>query len=494
MSDKNSNGPGDEFRQLKESMSSENWTNPEYLAELAQKLQDTNLPVSLRLLQRVKHLKQLETNRLSKKIRRQSKKLDSLQESETASRKPEASKVEGSNNEVKSPKLEQKNTTNPTQSDQNDTNIVNDVNLKERVRSYIIKPIFLLVAVPWLLFTLYQVLWASPRYESQAKIIVKQPDAMATMDTGMALLSGLGVNSVSTDAKLIEAYIYSVDMLNYIEQQLSLRKHYGSSNADFFSRLSTDSSQEDLLAFYKEHVKVEIDEKSQVITLLVQGFTPEYANKLNQLLVDRAEWYINEISRKLASEQLEFIQGEHEVVEKRLADIKHSLLQLQNKYQLLDPETEGIALQKIAYSIEAKIAEKKSELQVLSEVLSDKSSQVSLLKSELKVLEQQLEFERERLSSLHGESSVSEILSQFADLKVNLELAISAYASSQISLEKSRVEAYRQIKYLVIIESPTFPQDNAYPKILYNLTLCLAVLLMLFGIGAIINSTVKELS
>jgi capsular polysaccharide transport system permease protein len=91
------------------------------------------------------------------------------------------------------------------------------------------------------------------------------------------------------------------------------------------------------------------------------------------------------------------------------------------------------------------------------------------------------------------EESVGEILAQFADLKINLELALKAYTASQVSLEKSRIEAYRQLKFLVIVESPTLPEDSTYPKVFYNLALFLAVVMMLFLIGRIILATVKEL-
>lgn len=47
---------------------------------------------------------------------------------------------------------------------------------------------------------------ASERYESQARVIVQQPDGMATMDASMALLSGLGMpTSSGSDAELVKA-------------------------------------------------------------------------------------------------------------------------------------------------------------------------------------------------------------------------------------------------------------------------------------------------
>jgi len=88
---------------------------------------------------------------------------------------------------------------------------------------------------------------------------------------------------------------------------------------------------------------------------------------------------------------------------------------------------------------------------------------------------------------------VSELLAKFTDYKVKMELALQAYTSSQISLEKSRIEAYRQIKYLVIVENATLSESNKYPQILYNLALFFVVNVSIFAIGRIIFSVIKEL-
>ncbi|MEI6893848.1 MAG: lipopolysaccharide biosynthesis protein, partial [Colwellia sp.] len=89
--------------------------------------------------------------------------------------------------------------------------------------------------------------------------------------------------------------------------------------------------------------------------------------------------------------------------------------------------------------------------------------------------------------------SVSEILSRFTDYQIQMELALQAYTSSQISLEKSRIEAYRQMKYLIVVEQATLSEDNKYPDVVYNISLFVLLLSMAFGIGKIIVSTVNEL-
>ncbi|MDP5029226.1 lipopolysaccharide biosynthesis protein [Paraglaciecola sp.] len=361
------------------------------------------------------------------------------------------------------------------------------------------KPIVLLVAFPFLLFAFYQIIWASPRFESQAKIIVKEPAGMATMDPAMAVMSGFGISSGGTDTELLKFYIYSTDMVMYLENKLSLRQHFSDKNYDFFSRLSDGSSSESLLNYYLKRVTVDIDETSRVVSIHAQGFTPEFAKHLSESVVERAEWYINEIGHKLAKAQLEFVQNEHELVQIKLRNAKTELLEFQRKYDLLDPQAEGAALQQITYRLEAEIAAKRTELMTLRSSMSIDAPLVMQATSELNSMIEQLSSQRNRLAtgkSSNTESdelSVGEILAKFSDFRINMELALQSYTSSQISLEKSRIEAYRQLKYLVVVESPTLPEDAKYPNVQYNLALMLVLQLMLFGILKIVLATLKEL-
>ncbi|WOT06285.1 lipopolysaccharide biosynthesis protein [Shewanella youngdeokensis] len=370
---------------------------------------------------------------------------------------------------------------------------------------HLVKPWVIFLVLPFAIFSFYQIVWASVGYESRAQLIVQQPDGLATMDSSLAMLSGLGVSSPSSsDLELVKAYVHSQDMFNFLEQETDFTKHFSESNVDFFSRLHSWSTKEDKYSYYLDHVAVEIDEKSAVITITVRAFDGEFAHELNNELVKRAEWFINSIGHQLAEEQLKFINNEHQLVELKLKDAKTKLLNFQQDFNLLDPQAEGLAMQQITYSIEANIATQEAELKSLQKVMTDKAPQVIGTIAKISALKQQLEYERNRLSMLHPtninvdkqqvqSNSVSEVLSKYSSYKIALELALQSYTASQVSLEKARIEAYRQLKYLMVVEAPTLPEDNQYPKVVYNLSLFAALQLMLFGIGRIILATVKEL-
>jgi capsular polysaccharide transport system permease protein len=366
----------------------------------------------------------------------------------------------------------------------------------KKVKQFFSKSLFIFVFMPWVLFSLYQLFIAAPRFESQSKVIIKQPDGMATMDPSMALLSGLGVNTSNTDIQLVKLFIESVDMVEYLDNKLQLSDHYDSSELSLLSKLYTIDNKDDLYAIYNRYISVEIDDPSGAIIVKVQAYDSVYSQRLNNEIVNHSEQFINSIGHKLAKMQLKFINKEHKLIEVKLHKAKSELLSFQRKYDLLDPEAEGIAIQSITYGLETRLTTSTTELKTLQSVMSDSSPLVIAKKAELKVLREQINIERQRLSvGTKGEGNiVSEILSEYSDLKINLELSLKAYISSQISLEKSRIEAYRQLKHLLIIESPTQPINNQYPKTAYNILLAFIILMMIFSITRIITSTIKEIS
>jgi len=353
-----------------------------------------------------------------------------------------------------------------------------------------------LVLVPFVVFSLYQVFWASERFESTAQVIVQQPDGMATMDASMALLTGFGVSSsVINDNELLKNYIYSSDMRKYLDEKIELRDHYMIDIADFFSRLHSWSTNKDFSEYYQDHVEVLIDDASGVITIKAQGFTPEFSETLVAHIVIQAERYINSIGHQLAKSQLIFIEGEHLLITNKFKQAQKDLMIYQEKYTLLDPTAEGIAKQQITYTLEGQVSVKEVELKNLLLVMSNIAPRVIMAKNELASLKSQLNFERIKLAEKNDGQviPVSQILSQFTDLKLNLELTLQAYTSSEISLEKSRVEAYRQLKYLIIVQTAGIPDDNTYPMVWYNIILLFSMLNLVFVIIKITWVTAKEL-
>ena len=70
--------------------------------------------------------------------------------------------------------------------------------------------------------------------------------------------------------------------------------------------------------------------------------------------------------------------------------------------------------------------------------------------------------------------------------------ATDLYKLSLASLEKARLDASRKLKKLIVISTPRLAEDALYPRKLYLIITSLIVLNILFGIGTLIRSIVRE--
>ena len=464
------------FKELKTKHSESDWNDVTYLMDLATKLETTDMPLAYRVAQHAKSLNSDNQDainlyeRLRANVKGQFPGVFTMTSKETKLKK-------ALSNINMDKKVVQEKATGTFKT------------VKKKLKK---SPVIGFVFIPWFLFSFYLTFVATERYESIAQIIVKQPDTVAAPIPEMALFSGLGGSS---DGALVQAYIYSADLIEYLKLNTDIVSHYTDTNVDFFSRLPSDYEKEEFYEFYQKHVTVEIDAASQIISIGVQGFTPEFAQSLNEQIVDRTEWYINSISQKLAEQQLIFINEEHERISAKFADARKALLNFQEKYNLLNPEAEGSAMQSITYGLENQIVSKETELLALRRVMSDDSVEVQKAKNQLQALKSQLMSERAKLStsSSNEDIPVSQIMARFQELKVNVEIALKSFTSSLMLIEKARVEVYQQVKYLVTVQKPVEPQKTAYPKVWYNILLFGFVALIAYGICRIVLATVKEL-
>lgn len=355
-------------------------------------------------------------------------------------------------------------------------------------------PFVSIVITPVIILTVYQAVIASERYESEAIVIVKSSESSPMMDASAALLSGLGGGAANTDPKLVVEYIHSWDLLVLLDERVNLIAHFSGNDYDIVSRLSASASREDVLAYYRDRVHLEIDSGAGIIRLKAQGFTPEFAKLLASTIVSTAEDYINSVGNDMAMTQISFIEQESLLAAERLGEAQQKVIEFQAEYGLLDPRAESASQQQITYSIEQQISMKEAQLASLLSYMSDEAPQVIALRSELAGLFAQRTKERELLTqSVGDEAAVNELLAHYMDLKMRLELATKIFSSSLVSLEVARVDAYKKLKFLAVIQSPTLPQDNSYPRVFYNALLLFIVLTILFITISIIVGVYKEL-
>ncbi|MCV5825174.1 sugar transporter, partial [Escherichia coli] len=77
---------------------------------------------------------------------------------------------------------------------------------------------------------------------------------------------------------------------------------------------------------------------------------------------------------------------------------------------------------------------------------------------------------------------MNEITAGYMDVQTQATLAADLYKTGLISLEQTRVEAYRKLKHLLVITQPTLAEDAEYPRRFYNLATVGVLLCLFYGL------------
>jgi|GEM_PF-6301300 len=115
------------------------------------------------------------------------------------------------------------------------------------------------VGLPTMLSILYFGVVARSQYESSATIV-------------------LGGASPVHQAVILREYTLSRDMLRRLEKEHGFSAHF-QDNGDFLSRLRKKAGSEKRFVYFKDHVRVDYDQTSQVMTMNARGFSPAAAKK-----------------------------------------------------------------------------------------------------------------------------------------------------------------------------------------------------------------------
>jgi len=342
-------------------------------------------------------------------------------------------------------------------------------------------PIVTLALIIALLGTIYWSLIASDRYVSETQVIVQKADlnVPSGLDFG-SLLGSIGGGDSHKDQMLLRAHLLSVDMLRKLDQELGLREHYSDSSHDLFSRMwSVDEPVEWFHRYFMTRVSVEYDELSGVLMIYAQAFTPEMAQAITRMMVSEGERFMNELSHRLASEQVAFLEGQLERLEQRAQSARNSVIQFQNQSEMVSPQAALESRVALIANLEATRADLQTKLNAMKAYLVESNPAVEQISQQISAIEKQVEQEQRELASTQEDSTLNRRVEQYQRLELEATFAEETYKSALTALEAGRVEASRKLKKVSVLQTPTLPESSEQPKRFYN-----SVVFILFSLIA----------
>ncbi|WP_246030549.1 capsule biosynthesis protein [Kluyvera ascorbata] len=349
----------------------------------------------------------------------------------------------------------------------------------------------IIITAPMAMLVIYLAIFSQPRYISESKVAVKRPNEIDSSSLNVGLLLGASNPSSAEDSLYLKEYINSPDMLKALDKQLNFHHAFSQSGWDPFYHLSDNASSEDFLDYYRNRITIAYDEKSGLLNIQTQGFTPAFAQAFNLAVLKESERFINELSHRISREQMQFAEDELRQTRQRLNESKKQLLTYQNRNNVLDPTASAEAATALVNTLIGKKIEMEADLRNLLTYLRADAPQVVSTKNAIKALQAQIDEEQSKITAPEGKK-LNSMAVDFEEIKGTVAFDADLYALALKALEKTRMESARKLKTLSVISSPQRPQESAFPNIPYLLISWLLVCGLLFGTAKLLLGIIED--
>jgi capsular polysaccharide transport system permease protein len=349
-----------------------------------------------------------------------------------------------------------------------------------------------IVLAPTLLTLLYLAVFAADGYVSRAQVMVERETSVVAAGAELAQgLLNVGGGKSKQDALLVESFMRSRTMLEYLDQELDLRGHFSRPKADVIGRLAKDASSEAFLEYYRNRLKVRIDDQSLIISIEFTAFDAAFAHDVAAALIARSEVFVNEVAREFAREQLRFVQDQVEQANERLKAASRQVIALQRSNEVLSPAWEMESIAKIIASLEAELTEQRTQFKTMSAYLNTQAPDMVAARSRISAIEAQLEQERRRLVGSQR-PGLNDLMLAYQDAETDLKLATEVYKAALATLEATRLDSVRKVKLLVSVDRPSLAGSAEHPRIWYWMATIFVLLNLAYFVLGLIVATVED--
>ena len=313
--------------------------------------------------------------------------------------------------------------------------------------------------LPTLLVLGYSLFFYDSMYISNSEFVINSNSTENTLSfTPQTLLNG-GINN---DIYIAVAYIKSLNMFNAIDQKLNLKKHFQS--GDIISSLSSNATVKDIEEYWSNVVNVHIDLESELLRLSVRSYSPEFSLSIQKNILNELELLINRMNEKAHKDAISLAEKEVSSSEQEVEKTSLALKTFRDINTFISPEAEVSNFTNIIGSLEQQLSETKTELEQKLTYFKKDSLEIKTLKSKIDALNNQLNEVRTRIASNSTNKQIlSNTINEYERLSLKHEFAKKKLESAMTSLEAARQISLTKARYLVMVESPTLPDESLWP-------------------------------
>jgi capsular polysaccharide transport system permease protein len=324
------------------------------------------------------------------------------------------------------------------------------------------------------------------RYQVHSSFIVRLPET--PVSTGSSILGNVPAGPTMLgsleDGRFLAVYLTSPEVMKRVFLTLDPEKAWARSGRDPFAGIKPGANFDRQLEFFRRQVFVVPQDLTGVINLSTVGLAPEPAYRLNQLLLQEAEAFLNRINREISTTQQQFAEQEVQRARQRLDQASQEFNAFKNKIGELNPSQTAAGSSSYITALESRLVDLKVEEASLKRQFKDHSSpEVAYVTDQVRELERQIEEERTDLVDPEGRD-LNRLVAEGSKLETEVALATEAMKSAITAADNSRQRSQQQVKFLVRLAEPQIPELQYFDWRWKGFLATIGIIVAAWGIGS----------
>lgn len=353
----------------------------------------------------------------------------------------------------------------------------------------------LMVVIPLLVESAYWGLIASEQYATELRFAVRSNDAKPASGAAMAALPAtIGGGGASQETQIAANYISSKAIVEALEKGVGLREIYSRREADYFSRFDPADPVEELAKYWEKRIKIDIDNTSGIVSVVVRAFTAEDSIRIASNTLDLTEQLVNDMSTRSRRDKLELAKRELERTEDALRKVSGAMRGVRELQGVLDARASADALNKVIEKLQIGLAQAQQDFAALGETAAN-SPTARVLQSRISTIKAQIEDFSQQIASRTATSAGPSMAQREDPLyraQVELDIARQQYAEASSMFQRARTDLEAQHTYLMSILKPTLAEKSTYPRRWWEWSIVVVPMALGWGLLAALAFVVRD--
>ncbi|MGB4907309.1 MAG: capsule biosynthesis protein, partial [Tabrizicola sp.] len=352
--------------------------------------------------------------------------------------------------------------------------------------------LFAFVLLPTFLAGWYFYMIATPMYSVRTEFVIQQAGPSGGGGGLGGLFSGTAF-ATSQDSIAVQGYLQSREAMGRLDEDLGFRAHFQDEKIDPLQRLGKDASLEAAYKVYRKFLKISFDTTEGVIRMDVIAADPQVAASWSKQLVAYAEGQVDHLTQRLRADQMKDAQAGYDSAQAELKASQRKLIDLQEKFKTVSSEAEvGLIVGQIS-GLEGQLTQERLSLAQMESNPEPNQARMEPIKRRIATLETEIAGLRAKMTEDSPDAtSLAEVQGELLVAQADLQTRQMLLAQALQSMETSRIEANRQVRYLSLSVSPIPPDEPAYPRAFENTMVTMLIMLGIYLMVSMTASILRE--